>query len=791
AAGWYVSARPQAASGPVLGPATPRTEEPTGADGLFVLDGLSGGESYDLQLMGPPGLGPRRAGVVAPADGLELTVAGAGRIRGRVVEAESGHAVQDFELRYEPDAQGGTRFVMRAGPGRGQGPYERQAFHAEDGSFTLDEVPAGRWTVQAFARGYQLGTVSALTVAEGEAVDAVELRVARGALVVGRVLDSRGGGAVLGATVQARLSGAGAATTRLSLRGEGGQNEAMSDADGRYEIGGLAPGTWTLTASHPDWSETSANVEVKDSPASLDLRLGRGAALAGVVLAGSRPVPAAQVTLSAAGEAGFGMGPGMLGGEEQSALTDDAGRFRFERLSAGRYSLVATLRAQSSAPVDAAVTAEAEQQVQLTLGEGAHVKGVVSGLPEAQLSGVNVSAQARDYFATTRTAAGGGFELSGVPEGALSLSANAGDLLSSSRTASATLTIGPGQAEATAEIVFAQGFRVDGRVTRGAQPVGHAMVMASPDAPGRRSAGSRTDESGAFLLEGLDEGQYTITAVGQQGAPIRKTVTLTGDTTVELEAPPARLAGTVVEAGSGRPLADVTVLVEDVAGGQRIALAAATDGGGRFQLEELEPKSYHVSFQKPAYEVETRDLTAGEDDLVRVELRRGEGLAVEARDGVFGTPLRGLFVRVLDGGGAVVFSGSVGLDSDGRGEVPAVKPGAYQLRAESSGYAAVDLPGLTVPQAAPVALLLTPGGSLEIETGAQTLALPEPSALLLRPDGRPCLWNAFTPDGRIRLSGPLRRLDNVPAGGYTLQVAGGASREVTITEGGTATVALP
>ncbi|HVO10207.1 MAG TPA: carboxypeptidase-like regulatory domain-containing protein [Vicinamibacteria bacterium] len=792
AAGWYVSARPSAAPGPALGPATPRTEEATGADGLFVLEGLGAGESYDLQLLGPPGLGPRRAGVVAPADGLEIAVPGTGSIRGHVVEAENGHAVQDFELRYEPDARGGTRFVMRVGPGGGRGPYEPQSLHAEDGSFTLDGVPAGRWTLRASARGYQPGTVASLAVTEGEAVDGVELRLSRGAVVSGRVLDGRGGRPVAGATVRARLSGGGPTMERFSLPGEGGDDdEAMSDADGRYEIAGLAPGTWTLTASHPDWSDTSANLEVKEAAASLDLRLGRGAAVAGVVLAGGRAVPGAQVTLSAAGEAGFGMGAGMPGGDEQSALTDDAGRFRFERLPAGRYSLVATLRSQSSAPVEAAVTADADQQVQLSLAEGAHVTGVVSGLPEAQLAGVGVSAQARDYFASTRTAAGGVFELPGVPDGTLSLNANAGDLLGSSRTASATVAIAPGQAEATAEIVFAQGFRVDGHVTRGGQPVTDATVMAFPDAPGRRSAGSRTDESGAFALEGLDEGQYTITAVGQQGAPIRKTLTLTGDTTVELEAPPARLAGSVVEAGSGRPLPDVAVRVEDAAGGQRIALAAATDGGGRFQIEELEPKSYQVSFQKPAYEVETRELTAGDDDNVRVELRRGEGLAIEARDGVFGTPLRGLFVRVLDAGGAAVFSGGVTLDSDGRGEVPAVKPGGYQLRAESSGYATVDLPALTVPQATPLALVLTPGGSLEIAIGPQTLALPEPTALLLRADGRPCLWNAFTPDGTIRLSGPTRRLENVPPGRYTLQVAGDAGREVTVAEGGISAVALP
>jgi hypothetical protein len=53
------------------------------------------------------------------------------------------------------------------------------------------------------------------------------------------------------------------------------------------------------------------------------------------------------------------------------------------------------------------------------------------------------------------------------------------------------------------------------------------------------------------------------------------------------------------------------------------------------------------------------------------------------------------------------------------------------------------------------------------------------------------MWNAFTPDGRIRLIGPVRRLENVAPGSYSLEVEGGVRREVTIAEGGRAVVSLP
>ena len=251
ASGWFVSARPAGQGGGVpMGPGANRTEEPTGPDGAFLLEGLLAGEAYELQVMGQAGLGPRRSGVTAPAEGIDLVVNGTGQVRGRVADADSGRAIADFQLRYQPDAQGGMRFMMRAGPGGGRGPYERQPFHAEDGSFVLEDVPAGRWTVEAEAPGYQTGSASAVSVVEGEATEGVEVRLSKGGVVTGRVLESRSGRPILDATVRAEQSGGEPRMGMLRIGGEGGDNEAATDADGRYELAGLAPGTWIVTASH-------------------------------------------------------------------------------------------------------------------------------------------------------------------------------------------------------------------------------------------------------------------------------------------------------------------------------------------------------------------------------------------------------------------------------------------------------------------------------------------------------------------------------------------------------------
>ena len=107
-----------------------------------------------------------------------------------------------------------------------------------------------------------------------------------------------------------------------------------------------------------------------------------------------------------------------MGGGEQSALSDEGGRFRFDRLTPGRY----TAERGAARPDERAGRGGADGRRHARTSSSRSprersLKGVVSGLADSQLTGVNVSASGQDYFASTRTRRGGVFELSGVPEG--------------------------------------------------------------------------------------------------------------------------------------------------------------------------------------------------------------------------------------------------------------------------------------------------------------------------------------------------------------------------------------
>jgi len=769
--------------------------QPTGPDGAFEVEGLKAGETYDLQVLGGgAGMGPLKKGVVAPAEGVEITVSTNGKIAGSAVDAKSGKPLTEYVVSYEPDrGMGGMvmRFATRGGGGRGRG-GNRLEVRAEDGRFLLEDVPPGKWQVSVEAKGYQASRVGDVVVEEGATKENVEVKVAPGGALKGRVVDARSGRPIPDAEVSVQGAGGGGGPMMV-FPGMGGDGDVTTDADGRFEIEGLAPGKARVTARHGDYAEATESVEIKETGGAVEVRMTTGGSVAGVVVSESRqPLAGAQVSLSAAGESGFGR---MTGGT--GTVTDASGRFRFDHLGAGRYSAAATLNGKSSPASDTVINVgESKEDLVLTLAAGATVRGTVSGLPAELRDQVSVNVSGPDgFFGSTRSAGDGRFELTGVPAGAITLRATAGSFMGgSTRTASRQLTIAEGQTDAETEIVFEAGHTLSGQVRKGGQGVADAMVFANVQGGGGRSATARTDESGAYRLEGLLDGTYLVQATGSNlgGTPRPETVKLTGDQTLDIDIPTARIAGTVVESGSRQPLPDAVIEVGGDDSGRPFLRAVTTDSNGRFAMDDLDAKAYTLTVRKPDFQFDKRTVTASErdGDALVIELVRGEGIGVQVRDGLYGVPLRGLMARVLDASGTPVFTGSIALDGEGRGDIPSLKPGRYTLVADASGYAAVTLEGVSVPSPT-VPIALTPGGTVEIHAGPKTLEKGPAKAQLLTASGLPYRYSIFSLDSSLMLATPVRRLENIAPGNYTLAIDGTAIKAFTVAEGGTTIVETP
>jgi hypothetical protein len=312
------------------------------------------------------------------------------------------------------------------------------------------------------------------------------------------------------------------------------------------------------------------------------------------------------------------------------------------------------------------------------------------------------------------------------------------------------------------------------------------------------NASTRTDDSGAFRMEGLEDGEFSVTvqpAPGAGGRSVSRTVAVAGETSQDFEVPTASLSGVVIAAATKQPLEGVRVGASLQGGasadGGRRAGGASTDTNGRWFLDDVEPGTWELVFRRDGYLEETRNAVASEagGDGGTVELNRGEGLELRVRDGLYQIPLRGVSVRVRDGAGGSVLSTFVSLDGDGKGEVPSLKPGRYSLVVESGGYAAQRIEGVVVP-AAPLPVALTPGGAVEIRAGEASRA--KGSATLHDALGRPHPLRAFGEEGRVVLpASGVATLGNLAPGTYTLAVEGVAPKAFTVTEGGRTVVELP
>jgi uncharacterized protein (DUF2141 family) len=141
-----------------------------------------------------------------------------------------------------------------------------------NGRFTCDRLPPGRYSIAASRDGWMTGRPShPIPVAPNQRVDVV-IRMARGAVITGTVMDASGQPAVnvrVLALRQAVTNG----ERRLIAAGEGG----TSDDRGVYRIFGLPAGDYLVGAAPPDAPPGLGPSDLRET-SDLDLQHARAAA---------------------------------------------------------------------------------------------------------------------------------------------------------------------------------------------------------------------------------------------------------------------------------------------------------------------------------------------------------------------------------------------------------------------------------------------------------------------------------------------------------------------------------
>ncbi|MBN8228784.1 carboxypeptidase regulatory-like domain-containing protein [Corallococcus macrosporus] len=273
--------------------------------GNFRVDGLSPG-AYLLEAHAPGYARVVMSRLRIPTDGpLTLALRRASVIEGFVVDSK-GLPAAGAEVR----VGGSPSQVVTTGA---------------QGGFSV-EVDPGPHPLSA-RRGEESGALDlpVLCVAGGTVRD-VRIQLGPGAVLEGRVVEEASGGPVEGARVEVSLSG-----------GDEDPGVAMSDAEGRFLVRGLAPGGYDAKVTAPGYSPTLRRglTVTQGERFPVELKLSGTGAVEGQVR-DRNGVPVAAVQIS--GVSGLSRGMELRSTE---ARTDSDGRYRIEGLPSGLLSLSA------------------------------------------------------------------------------------------------------------------------------------------------------------------------------------------------------------------------------------------------------------------------------------------------------------------------------------------------------------------------------------------------------------------------------------------------------------------
>ncbi|HVT58339.1 MAG TPA: carboxypeptidase regulatory-like domain-containing protein [Thermoanaerobaculia bacterium] len=297
-----------------------------------------------------------------------VATSGSGRRSVEQIQIEAGDNERDLRLRVGTSVAG----VVLDPDGRPVGDAEVRLYGVwpaattdAGGNFHFADLSDGQYRLSASAEGYATAPEMPIAV-KGAPVEGLEVRLQPGATLHG-ALRGLAFGLLGGLTIQAH---------RLGLTGDWASGQA--EATGHYQIDGLSPGDWAVSAEvEGRHGEGKAHVE-GGSDNVLDLDFTSGLVLSGVVRRGGKPLADAGVWVE-----------GMDRSASGEARTDLEGQFRIAGLTRGHYAL-RVVSSSTGAEKRDTFDLDGDREIQIELTAAA-VSGVVVGATDGSpLEGASV-----------------------------------------------------------------------------------------------------------------------------------------------------------------------------------------------------------------------------------------------------------------------------------------------------------------------------------------------------------------------------------------------------------------
>jgi len=370
-----------------------RTEQVNNPEGTFEIKGLKQGK-YKLQVNADGYAEEEKPGFKIASlkviEGVEIKLKTGVQIEGRVVSTLDDSPVPGAVVKLE-DSDSNV-FGVDFDELRPQ-PVDYSRITDREGKFTIRNLTAGLTTFQAKKDGYLTGKKMMFVRDDVENEECV-IEISPGASVTGRVISKSTGEPVVDAEVT--FLGQGFLKDMIPFF----RDNASTNADGKFTLTPVPPGTTSLKISHKDYSvKIVENVELGEGESKDvgDVELTSGGGIAGFVLdVASRPV--SDALLIARREAEF-----------RNANTNSEGEYSFDELSPGLYT-VQLIENQDGLMMGQTGNVQ-EKQVTVTDGEVAELNFIL--VPGYTLSGkvtkngepatgMYVSCQSADPLTPTR-----------------------------------------------------------------------------------------------------------------------------------------------------------------------------------------------------------------------------------------------------------------------------------------------------------------------------------------------------------------------------------------------------
>lgn len=726
----------------------------TTADGSFEIAGLSAGvyrlSAHHAEL----GIAETRM-VEAPGDDVAIVLAAAVTLRGHVLEAASRKPVTRFTI----TTQGENRWLSRSE-------------EAEDanGAFEVADVPVGPATLTVTAEGYAARTISGLTLEAGVDSPPLEFLLETDSPIRGRITDAANAPIAEAQVSVAKIAG-GEPLSSIS---------AETDEQGEYELRGLTTGEVTLSFEARGHVKELRTVDPQ-KVSQLNVTLTRGLALKGeVVGAGGAGVPNVFVSATSSAQ----------GATDQQTQGDERGRFSLEGLTPGRYTVSARTMDKGSAKLeDIDVETAGPLRLVLEQDKTAVLSGKVVGLPEGDDAGMSVVMAVNEETGSSAQATldeSRSFRMEDAPTGRVQVRAMAASLASGSTRMSrpVELNLAPGS-QTTTVLEFSNDITISGTVTK--DGAGVPFINVSFTGGADQDASTRTDARGAYQAVGLEPGRYRV-AVSGDDVSFTTPYVVTASATLDLDITGGAIAGRVVRAEAGTPVAGVEVSFFRIGLDENTPMTSVTTAAeGAFHQRSIPEGRYRIITSKAGFGQEVLEVEVARGGTVEavMEVTPADGLNVTVVDARDQRPLDAIVV-VRDSAKRIVANRHAGVGADGALNIP-LSSGAYSLSTSATGYGTATLKVTAPGQGLRIAL--TPGGTLVIESARDLRG----RVRLMQPNGEEyvrCWCNGIAD---IELKGKRTVVENVTAGSYTVELIdepGATPHPVVVIDGQRSTIVV-